>query len=163
MGYAEDKEVALIPSGGRAAKWEMLEAHRRLEVILPASAGGRQPMQIWVGRQYQQRCSSIHDGSFVQFAPPSIISCTDHGSVGQILSITGPNFGNGDNCGVKIAGFVCPRPSLKELHSRITCQIPEGHGTNLPVQICVGGQWSSTDSDSSTAVFSYVGGSTGLC
>lgn len=140
----------------------MLEAHRRLEVVLPPSAGGRQPVQIWVGRQFQQRSSAVHDSSYVQFVAPSITSCTDYGSVGNVLSITGQNFGNGDDCAVKIGGFLCLRPSLRELHNRIVCQIPEGKGANLSIKVCVAGQWSSPETDRATATFSYKGGCAGL-
>lgn len=75
------------------------------------------------------------------------------------MSITGRNFGNANEVAVKIAGSLCPQPILKDMHSRITCQIPEapanGKTTNLRVAVCVGGQWS--DSDNPAATFSYRG------
>jgi hypothetical protein len=142
-------------AGGRLAAWEVQKLHTVLKVKLPPSAGGRLPVQVWVDPQYWQQTTSLHQGCYVQMAPPTILSCTDLGSVGQIMSITRRNFGNADDCGVKIAGFVCPHPSLREMHSRISCAIPEGKGSKLSVQVCVGGQWSKVGGEAAT--FSYKG------
>jgi hypothetical protein len=97
----------------------------------------------------------MNEDSYVQMAPLSIISCTDLGSVGQVMSITKQNFENVDECTVKIAGYICPRPSLREMHSRIACQILEGKESKLAVQVCVAGQWSKVGGPAT--MFSYKG------
>lgn len=146
-------------SGGRAAAWSMLDEHTRLEVTLPPSAGGKQLMQIWVGpNPYQMQLSSEADNCFVKYAPPKIISCTELSSPGNIMSITGQHFGNSATVAVKIGGTHFLQPLLRELHNRITCQIPETPERKrsvLSVQLCVGGQWS--DSSNPDATFSYKG------
>lgn len=123
--------------------------------MLPPSAGGRLLVQVWVGPPYLQQASLVNDDSYVQMAPPSIISCTNLGSVGQVMSITGRNFGNVDDCTMKIAGYICPRPSLCEMHGRIACQILKGKGSKLAVQVCVAGQWSKVGGPAT--MFSYKG------
>jgi hypothetical protein len=148
---------AFLGPGGRVAKWEMLEEHKRLEVTLPPSAGGRQLIQVWAGPQvYQMRCSPRHVANFVEYTAPSIIFCTSVGLLGDIMSITGRNFGNAGDIAVRIAGTLCRQPVLKELHNRISCQVPEALGNKvarLSVKVCVGGRWS--DPGNPAAVFSY--------
>lgn len=146
-------------AGGRTAQWEVVEPHSQLEVTVPPGAGGQEPIQVWVGQQaYQMRCSLKHKGSVVEYAPASVISCTQVGTSGDIMSIIGRNFGNLAEIAVKIGGSSCLQPKLLDFHSRITCQIPErkgGKATNLPVQVCVAGRWS--DASNPTAMFSYRG------
>jgi hypothetical protein len=104
------------------------------------------------------RCSPKHEGSFVEYAPPSMISCSEIGNADNIMSITGRSFGNSDQVQAKIAGKLCEQSKLREMHNRITCQIPEraaGKAANLAVQVGVGDQWS--DPSNPADVFSYIG------
>jgi hypothetical protein len=105
------------------------------------------------------RCSLKHKGHVVEYAPPSVISSTQVGTSGDIMSIIGRNFGNSAEIAVKVGGSSCLQPKRLDFHSRITCQIPEqkgGKATNkLPVQVCVAGRWS--DASNPAAMFSYRG------
>jgi hypothetical protein len=105
------------------------------------------------------RRSPEHGGSSIEYALPTIISCTNLGRAGDIMSITGRNFGNGEKVMVSIGASQCLRPVLKEFHTRISCQIPEKtgkSGTNLPVRVCIAGQWSA-EVGNLAAFFSYKG------
>ncbi len=137
----------------------MLAEHTRLEVTLPPSAGGQQLMQIWVGPQeFEMQSSSEHPAAYVKYAPPHISSCTDLGSPGDIMSITGQNFGNSSEVVVRIAGNLCRQSKLRELHHRISCQVPEppkGNQSKLSVEVCIAGQWSAPYNHEAT--FSYKG------
>ncbi|GAQ79806.1 hypothetical protein KFL_000380375 [Klebsormidium nitens] len=142
-----------VQVGGQTAKWRMVEEHIRLIVTLPPSNGGHQNLQVWVGQTLQQRPSSITPACHLRYDLPKVLSCTEIGRVGQIVTVGGSNFGSAGEIAVRIGGISCEKAQVSVRHTQISCQVPEGKGHNLPVEVCVNGQWS--DPDNRVACFSY--------
>lgn len=129
-----------------------------VEVTLPASAGGRQPVHIFVGEigTFSEQRSELNEACFLQFAAPEITSCTQHRSPGDLIKLYGYNFGCNKSCTVRFGDQLLPA-SVSVFHHEITCAVPETLEDRRGVQrrelqVCVSEQWSTKG-----VVFEYKG------
>jgi hypothetical protein len=84
------------------------------------------------------------------YSPPQVTAVTAASAPtagGTVITITGQNFGaDGVSRRVTINGSGdCSSPSTALAHTSITCTLPPGAGSNLPVGVEVDGQTSSVD------------------
>ena len=120
-------------------------SHTYIECELPEGEGDNVQIDVIV----DGKTASI-PGSFT-FDPPSISGISPPGApsgAGALLTISGFSFGTTGN--VTVAGEDCPVVPGEYNHRRIVCEIPDGAGVNVPVQVF------SAKYSSNTEPFTYA-------
>jgi hypothetical protein len=144
-------------AGGAFARCAVVVPHTLLEITLPPSAGGRQPVHVFVGEfgTFSDQRSKEHNLCFLQFPPPALTSCEQLRQPGDLIKFNGRNFGNGKTCSVKFGNQTCKGSILS--HHKIMCEVPEiiedgkkSKKRTVLVQVC--DQWSEEGVD-----FEYKG------
>ncbi|GAQ85533.1 hypothetical protein KFL_002400050 [Klebsormidium nitens] len=147
--FGRHGDIEHVTIGTDRCRFNLLEDHRKLQVTVPSSSGGRMPIQVTV----RGARSPVRDNIFVQYAAPVVISCTPSAKPGDVISVTGRHLGStiDQNCQVTIGGILCDYARVTLAHVKLDCRVPEGEGRNHSVLVCISGQWSAP----STAVFAY--------
>jgi hypothetical protein len=118
-------------------------SHTSIVCTLPEGQGHDLALDVTVDGQVSSAALSF------SYDPPSITSVTPSSGAsigGTRLTINGNNFGTQAFAGV--GGTLCP--VQLQTHTRVECTLPAGFGSNVPVQVTVGGQLSNVGS------FSYA-------
>eukprot|EP00808_Paulinella_micropora_P025852 g8107.t1 len=117
------------------------ESHTRITCTIPAGGGAGVRVE-WTNIPVQSGYNATYLFSYL---PPAIDDIRPaRQTAGQLLTLTGRNFGKAaDQVNVRIANQTCPIETVS--HTQVTCRLPVGQGTWLPVYISVTGREAGLD------------------
>lgn len=113
-----------------------LQSQTMVYCTIPPGAGAGLPIRLSIGGQ-----EFVTSGSLLfSYAAPTLSSATPLSAPtqgGNDLVITGTNFAASETQ-VTVGGVACSLTQLQP--TQLTCRVPPGVGTNLPIVVTVGGQ-----------------------
>lgn len=113
----------------------VIAAHTLLVFTLPAGAGAGQQVTAFVGGQLSNALTLNYD-------PPVISPSSVAVASGATMTINGQNFGT-SGAQVLFNGTPCANVVHTIPHTQITCTVPPGNGTNIPLTVTVASQASA--------------------
>lgn len=138
---------ASVTIGGSPLTSPFVDNFGNITGVAPPGEGTFVPVVVTVG------IGSLTVSSYVNYAPPSIVSVAPHTGPttgGTPLTIAGQDFGT--NPAVTLNGVTCSGLSVNAAQTQITCTTPLGIGSNLPLTVTV-----SNQSVTLINAFSYAG------